>query len=95
MTVLLLSILVLLETGFMVFELTKSSIKKEWTTRRIILNAAEIVIFFLMALLPGIDTGFRFKGLIIMLVLRLIVSGIFWLINRKSAKTKKKAAIPL
>ena len=95
MTVLLLSILILLETGFMIFELTKSSIKKEWTTRRIILNAAEIIIFFLMILLPGIDTSFRFKGLIIMLVLRLIVSGIFWLINRKSAKTKKKAAIVL
>ena len=95
MTVLLLSILVLLELGFMIFELTKSSNKKEWTTRRIILNAAQLVIFFLMVLLPGIDTGFRFAGLIFMLVLRIVVSGIFWLINRKSIKTKRKPAIVL
>ena len=95
MTVLLISILVLLELGFMVFELTRSSAKKEWTTKRIILNAAQLVVFFLMVLLPGIDTSFRFMGLIIMLVLRIVVSGIFWLINRKNAKTKKKPAIVL
>ena len=95
MTVLLISILLLLELGFMVFELTRSSAKKEWTTKRIILNAAQLVVFFLMVLLPGIDTSFRFTGLIIMLVLRIVVSGIFWLINRKSAKTKKKSAIVL
>ena len=93
MTVLLISILVLLELGFMVFELTRSSAKKEWTTKRIILNAAQLAVFFLMVLLPGIDTSFRFMGLIIMLVLRIVVSCIFWLINRKSIKTKKKAAI--
>ena len=95
MTVLLLSILVISELGFMVFELTRSSEKKEWTFKRIILSAAQLVIFFLMVLLPGIDTSFRFKGLIIMLVLRIAVSGIFLLINRKNAKTKKKAAIVL
>ena len=95
MTVLLISILVILELGFMVFELTRSSAKKEWTAKRIILNAAQLVIFFLMVLLPGINTGLRFKGLIIMLVLRIVVSGIFWLINRKSDKAKKKSAIVL
>ena len=93
MTVLLLSVLILSEIGFMIFGLTKSTVKKEWTTKRIIINAAELMVFFAMVLLPGIDTGFRFTGLIFMLVLRLVVSGIFWLINRKSAKTKKKAAI--
>ena len=93
MTVLLLSVLIILELGFMVFELTRATAKKEWTTKRIILNAAELVVFFAMVLLPGIDTSFRFAGLIFMLVLRLVVSGIFWLANRKSSKTKKKAAI--
>ena len=93
MTVLLLSVLIILELGFMVFELTRATAKKEWTTKRIILNAAELAVFFAMVLLPGIDTSFRFAGLIFMLVLRLVVSGIFWLANRKSTKTKKKAAI--
>ena len=93
MTVLLLSVLILSEIGFMIFGLTKNTAKKEWTTKRIIINAAELMVFFAMVLLPGIDTGFRFTGLIFMLVLRIVVSGIFWLINRNSAKTKKKAAI--
>ena len=77
MTLLLLIILILAETGFMVFELTRKSSKKTWTTKRILVNAAELIVFFAMVLLPGIDTGFRFKGLIIMLVLRLVTAVIF------------------
>lgn len=93
MNVLLLSVLIILEIGFMVFELTRSSAKKDWTKRRLIANAAELVIFFILVLLPGIDTGFRFKGLIVMLILRLVTSVIFLLANRKNLKTKKKVAI--
>lgn len=95
MTVLLLSVLIILELGFMVFELTRATAKKEWTTKRTILNAAELVLFFAMVLLPGIDTGFRFKGLTAMLVLRLITAAVFWLANRKSTKAKKKAPVVL
>ena len=65
MTVILFSVLAVLELGFMIFELMKSSSKKEWTTGRIIMNAAEITVFFSMVLLPGIDTSFRFRGLIL------------------------------
>ena len=93
MNVLLLSVLIILEIGFMVFELTRSSAKKDWTKRRLIANAAELVIFFILVLLPGIDTGFRFKGLIVMLILRLVTSVTFLLANRKNLKTKKKVAI--
>lgn len=92
MTVILFALMAVLELGFMIFELAKISSKKEWSTKRIILNAAEIIVFFAMVLLPGIDTGFRFTGLIFMLILRLVVSGIFWLINRKNLKPKKKVS---
>ena len=92
MTVFLFAIMAVLELGFMIFELAKRSSKKEWTTKRIILNAAEIIVFFAMVLLPGIDTSFRFTGLIFMLVLRLVVSGIFWLVNRRNSKPKKKVS---
>lgn len=95
MTALLLIIMILTETGFMVFELTKKSSKKTWTAKRIIVNAAELALFFVMVLLPGIDTSFRFKGLIAILILRLATAGIFWLANRKNAKSKKKAPIVL
>lgn len=95
MTAFLLIILLITELGFMVFELTKRSGKKEWTTKRLIVNAGELVIFLAMVLLPGIDTGFRFKGLIAMLVIRIVVSGIFFLANRKNNKAKKKAPVIL
>ena len=85
MTALLLIIMILTETGFMVFELTKKSSKKTWTAKRIIVNAAELALFFVMVLLPGIDTSFRFKGLIAILILWLATAGIFWMANRKIA----------
>lgn len=93
MTIILFTVLAVLELGFMIFELMKSSSKKEWTTGRIIMNAAEITVFFSMVLLPGIDTSFRFRGLIFMLIVRLAVSGIFFLANRRNSKPKKKAPI--
>ena len=95
MTSILLIILSILETGFMVFELTQKSEKKEWTLRRLIVNACELIVFLAMVLLPGIDTGFRFAGLITILIIRIVVAGIFWLINRNNTKVKKKVTIVL
>ena len=95
MTTILLIMLILTELGFMVFELTRKSSKKNWTGRRIIVNVAELIAFFAMVLLPGIDTSFRFKGLIAMLIIRIIVSGIFMAANRKNDKIKKKTPIVL
>ena len=93
MTTILLSILVLLETGFMIFGLIRKDSKKTWTTKRLAVSAAELVVFFALLLLPGIDTSFRFIGLIAMLVIRIVVSGVFFIINRKNTKSKKKSAI--
>ena len=95
MTVLLFSILVLLETGFMIFGLTRTTTVKKWTSKRLIVIAGELILFFIMAALPGIDTSFRFKGLIAVLLVRLAAAVIFMLANHKNTKTKKKAAIVL
>lgn len=95
MTAILVIILGIFEIGFMVFELTKRSEKKEWTTKRLIVNGCELVTFFAMVLLPGIDTGFRFRGLIAMLVIRIVIAGIFWFANRNNSKMKKKVPVVL
>lgn len=95
MTILLFSILVLLETGFMIFGLTRTTTVKKWTSKRLIVIAGELILFFIMAALPGIDTSFRFKGLIAVLLVRLAAAVIFMLANHKNTKTKKKAAIVL
>ena len=93
MALVLLLILVITEIGFAAFECTDPEMKKSWTLKRLAVNAGEIIIFLLMLLLPGIDLSFRFKGLVILLLVRILVSVIFWLINRKNEKRKKRAAI--
>ena len=93
MALVLLLILVITEIGFAAFECTDPEMKKSWTLKRLVVNAGEIVIFLLMLLLPGIDLSFRFKGLVILLLARILVSAVFWLANRKNEKRKKRAAI--
>ncbi|MBR4759457.1 MAG: hypothetical protein IK078_04835, partial [Lachnospiraceae bacterium] len=95
MTVFLLIVLLVMELGFMIFELSGKSSKKTWTVKRIIINAAELAVFVMMALLPGIDFSFRFKGLMAILALRIVVSAIFLAANRKNDKDKKKVPIVL
>ena len=93
MAYLLLIVLLITETGFSVFELTRTTVKREWTPKRVLVNGVQLGIFLLMTLLPGIDFGFRFTALLIVLILRLVVSGIFALAYRKNDSQKKKAAI--
>ncbi|MCR5848527.1 MAG: hypothetical protein K6G75_10475 [Lachnospiraceae bacterium] len=95
MAFLLFIILTISEIGFTVFELTKKSSKKEWSLKRLIANAAELAVFFLALLLPGIDLSFRFKALLFILFARIAISGIVFLIKRKNEKDKSKAMIVL
>ncbi|MBO4636900.1 MAG: hypothetical protein J5685_07115 [Clostridiales bacterium] len=93
MALLLLIILTATELGFTVFGFTAKDTKKEWTLKRVIVTAAQIIIYLLMLVLPGIDAGFRFKGLIVCLFIRLAAAGIFWICNRRDQKIKKKGAM--
>ena len=95
MALFLLLIFIIVEIGFAVYGFTlakdpESSSKKKWTLKRLIVSGAELAVYLLMLLLPGIDFSFRFKGLAIMLVIRIALAGIFVLINRKNDKPKKK-----
>ena len=88
--ILLLGILIAAEIGFVIFEAArKSQDKKNWTIRRLIVNIAQLVLFLIMLVFPGIDTGFRFRGLMILLAARILIAGIFAILNRKNTKTKK------
>ena len=93
MATLLLAVLLITELGFCVYELTRSSSKSSWTPRRFMIDSAQLVIFLIMAFLPGIDFSFRFRALLTVLVLRLIVAGIFMLAYRSNEKTKKRGAM--
>ena len=90
MTLILLIILSAAEIGFLVFEtVNKSSGHKIWTVRRLIVNAAQLALFGIMLVFPGIDAGFRFTGLIILLIVRIITAAIFALAYRKKTDIKK------
>ena len=93
MAVVLFLILMITEIGFVVFELCQKRVKREWTVNRTVANLAQLFIYLVMILLPGIDFSFRFKGLFIILVIRCLIAGIMALINRKNEKIKKKVPI--
>ena len=82
MAYLLLILMAAIEIGFLIFDQIKKSSKKTWSLRRLIANLGQAVLFALMLLLPGIDTSFRFTGLIILLVIRLVFAGVSVLINK-------------
>ena len=93
MAALILIILLIVETGFLAYELTRKSSKREWTPRRFVIDSVQLVLFLIMVLLPGIDFGFRFRMLLTVLLLRVLAAGIFALAYRKNEKSKKKSAI--
>ena len=93
MEMLLLLVLILTEIGFAAFAMSGKITRGEWAQRRLCVSAVELVTFLVMTLLPGIDFSFRFKGVLVILVLQLIISAIFWLIRRKKETAKGKPSI--
>ena len=93
MALLLLAVLMIIEAGFAYMAATMNNTTKEWTKKRLIVCALEMGVFLVMLLLPGIDMSFRFTGLLILLIIRILLAGIFALTNSKNEKPKKKAAI--
>ncbi|MCR4645779.1 MAG: hypothetical protein K5695_10300 [Oscillospiraceae bacterium] len=91
MTILLLTVLLLAEAAFLIAEFSGMAEKREWSKKRLLVDLAELAAFGIMLLLPGIDLNFRFTGLFVLLLLRLIIAGIGCLIGRKSGKQKTKA----
>ena len=90
---LLFVVLLITEIVFVIREIKSHVTKKEWACGRGIVNALEVILFLMMLILPGIDFSFRFKGLFILLIIRLLASAILYAINRKNEKSKKTAAI--
>ena len=89
MAYLVLSVLGLSEIGFLIYGIMKSASKRNWAIRRLTADAIQAVLFAVMLVLPGVDTSFRFKGLIFLLVIRIAVAGLLALINRKKVEMKK------
>ena len=91
---LLWAVFIILEIGFAAYEMSSDTTKQRWSGRRLLVNASEILVYLILLFLPGIDFGFRFKGLAFLLGLRLVFAGVFRLIYRKpdgaGGKPKKR-----
>lgn len=64
--------------------------KRGWLFGRLLTNFGELLLFLAMLLAPGIDLGFRFKGLFIVLLLRCAVTMICFLIRRNRLQGNKR-----
>lgn len=90
MNIILLITLIGIEIGLVVFTVVKQAEKREWIRNRFLVNCFETLVFLLFTLFPGINFGFRFKGLLVLLVLRVIISGILFLAKRKKSSGRRK-----
>lgn len=90
MHILLGLILVMTEAAFVMASFARRMEKREWNQKRLVVNALELAAFLMLLLLPGIDLSFRYSGLFLLLIIRLIVSvpGYFLARQKTGSKTK-------
>lgn len=90
MSIFILCVMIAIEIGLGVFTICKQREKGQWYRNRCLVNCGELVVYFIMILLPGIDFTFRFKGFFFVLLLRAVISAIIFLIKRSKAEGDKK-----
>lgn len=93
MNTLLLILLCVFEVGFAFTAVSRGADKKGWQTGRLICNAGQLGLFLVMLIAPGIDMNFRFMGLFILLVLRLITALIGMMIAKNKEDKSKHPAM--
>lgn len=67
--------------------------KKEWKTGRVLANCGELLLFLIMTIFPGVDFGMRFKMLLVVLIIRLLLAGICRFIYKKNDIPQKTSSI--
>lgn len=93
MNTLLLILLCVFEAAFAFTAISRRADKKGWQTGRLICNAGQLALYLIMLIAPGIDMSFRFTGLFILLVLRIIIAFIGMLLMRNKEDKKKHPAV--
>ena len=94
MNTFLLVLLCIFEAAFAVTVISRKADKKGWQTGRLICNIGQLGLFLVMLIAPGIDMSFRFMGLFVLLIIRIIFAFIgFMIIRKKEEKSKHPAMI--
>lgn len=92
MNTFLLVLLCIFEAAFAITAISRKADKKGWQTGRLICNAGQLGLFLVMLIAPGIDISFRFMGLFVLLIIRIIIAFIGYLIVRKKESASKHIA---
>lgn len=92
MNFLLLILLCAAEVLLAVLSVKRRTDKKHWQTERLICNAGQLGVFIVMLLAPSVDMSFRFKGLFVLLLIRIVVAFIAWLIVKNKEPKPKRAS---
>lgn len=92
MNVLMLILLSVIEIGFAVFSIVRKTDRKQWLTGRLVCDAGELELFLLFLLTREVNLGFRFKGLFVILIVRLFITVICYLVKRGRTEEPKKTA---
>lgn len=92
MNIVLLILLCVFEIAFAVTSIRRKADKKGWQTGRLICNGGQLMLFLVMLIAPGIDMSFRFTGLFILLLLRIIIASIGMMIQKNKENRPKTTA---
>lgn len=77
--------MLILEIVLAVWTIKTEGEKKKYLQNRLVIRSAQIAVFFLSMLLPGISLDMRFKALLVILVILWIYAFLYWLAKRKVA----------
>ena len=83
MNILLLILLCVFDAAFAVTAGGRKCSKKDWQVGRLICNGGQLLVFLIMLIAPGIDLSFRFMGLFVLLILRIVAAFFGVLLTRK------------
>lgn len=96
MNTFLLVLLCIFEAAFAVTAISRKADNKGWQTGRLICNGGQLGLFLVMLIAPGIDMSFRFMGLFVLLIIRIIIAFIgYLLVRNKEEKSKHPVMIIL
>lgn len=91
MGLLIFMICFIIEIAFAIYSIVQHTKRRKWRMQRVFVTCGELVLYLLMLVLPGVDFGFRFRMLFIILVIRILIEGLCLLvIECKATKVKKQ-----
>jgi len=92
METLILVVLLLSEIALYVYTAINKSQKGQWVRNKLYVHGGQFVFLLIAFLLPNVNFNIRFKLLFVILIIRIIIAGIFYLVKRNDEDKKNLVA---